>query len=146
MSPSLGISSRTILIPPSPYQTHSTASNLILFVVVCLVIPEKSLVPVTPEEILASDVLVWIFWSLLQRRHVLPMRPMLMPKVVGIDRCNDKARNRHVNRQLAPKIRSSSSMVFHGLSLAIEGIILCSVKSRAFRACKSALKGRTKSW
>ena len=60
-------------------------SLLILVVVVDLVVPEESLVPIAPEVVLRPDILVWILDSLLQGRQVLPVLPMLVPKVPRVD-------------------------------------------------------------
>jgi len=39
--------------------------GLIFIVIVNLVVPEESLVTVSPEEVLRSDILIWIFNTLL---------------------------------------------------------------------------------
>ena len=49
------------------------------------------LVAVTPWVVFVTDVLVWVLDSLLERRHVLPMPPMLGPQVIGIDASEDHA-------------------------------------------------------
>jgi hypothetical protein len=64
--------------------------GLVLVVVVDLVIPEQSLVAVAPEEVLCADVLIGIFNTLFQRRHVFPVLPMLIPQVVGVDAAEDQ--------------------------------------------------------
>jgi hypothetical protein len=71
----------------------SHSGGLILVVVVDLVIPEKSLISVTPEEVPRSDVLVRVFDSLFQGRKVAPVLPMLVPQVPGVDAAEDQARD-----------------------------------------------------
>jgi len=66
---------------------------LVLVVIVDLVIPEECLVTIPPEEVPRSHVLVRIFHALLKRRQVLPMFPMFVPQVVGVDGCEDEAGN-----------------------------------------------------
>jgi hypothetical protein len=62
-----------------------SSSSLILVVVVDLVIPEKCLVSIAPEEVFCSNVLVGVFDSLFQRWKVAPVLPMLVPQVPGVD-------------------------------------------------------------
>lgn len=52
------------------------------------------LVTITPEEVLCSEVLIWVLWSLLQRLHMAPMLPMLIPQDIRISSRNHQARNR----------------------------------------------------
>jgi hypothetical protein len=52
---------------------------------------QQRLVPISPREILRPDVLVRILDPLLQRRQMLPVFPMLVPKVPGIDAAEDEA-------------------------------------------------------
>ena len=59
--------------------------------VVDFIIPEESLIAISPEEVPRPDVLVWVFDSFLQRRHVFPVLPMFGPQVVGVDGCEDEA-------------------------------------------------------
>jgi hypothetical protein len=61
--------------------------------VVDAAVPEKGLVAISPKEVPCPDVLVWVFDTLLQGRHVLPVFPMLIPQVPGIDRREDEAGN-----------------------------------------------------
>jgi hypothetical protein len=51
------------------------------------------LVTITPGVVLHTDVLVRVFRALLKRGHVLPVLPVLLPEVVGVDGAKDKARN-----------------------------------------------------
>jgi hypothetical protein len=51
------------------------------------------LVTITPWVVLVTDVLVWVFDSFLERRHVLPVLPMLCPQVIGVDASEDQAGN-----------------------------------------------------
>jgi hypothetical protein len=53
------------------------------------------LVAVSKPEVLASNVLVWVFNSLFQRRQMLPMFPMLGPQVVGIDASQNETGDHH---------------------------------------------------
>lgn len=68
-------------------------SDLVLVVVVDLVVPEHGLVAVAPEEVLGPDVLVGVLDALLQRGHVLPVLPMLVPQVICVDAAEDQAGN-----------------------------------------------------
>ena len=58
--------------------------------IVNLIIPEHSLVPVTPEETLGPDVLVGVFDSFLQRWEMAPVLPVLEPQVVGVEGAEDE--------------------------------------------------------
>lgn len=49
------------------------------------IVPEQSLVAVAPGVVLGADVLVGILDALLQRGHVRPVLPMLVPEAVGVD-------------------------------------------------------------
>lgn len=51
------------------------------------------LVTVAPGEVLHADVLVGVLGALLQRGHVLPVLPVLLPEVVGVDAAADQAGN-----------------------------------------------------
>jgi hypothetical protein len=65
---------------------HATAlGGLVLVVVVDAVVPEQGLVTVAPRVVLGADVLVGVLNALLQRRHVVPVLPMLVPEVIGVD-------------------------------------------------------------
>ena len=66
-------------------------SLLVLLVIVDLVIPKESLVPVAPEEVLCPQVLVRVLNPLLQRWQVGPVLPMLLPKVPRVDATEDQA-------------------------------------------------------
>lgn len=52
-----------------------------------------NLVTITPKEILCSDILVRVFGTLLQRRQVFPMLPMLVPEIISIKLCKYQSRN-----------------------------------------------------
>lgn len=56
---------------------------------------QTHLVSVAPEEVLGADVLVRILSSLLQRRQVRPVLPMLVPQDIGVQASNDQAREGH---------------------------------------------------
>lgn len=63
---------------------------------------QKSLVSVSPEEVLGADILVWVLRAFLQWLSVCPVLPMLVPEVVGVDTGNDQARDHStVNGQLS---------------------------------------------
>lgn len=59
------------------------------------------LVSVTPRKRLGSDVHVWILHPVLQRWHVFPMFPMLIPQVLSIQGCQQDCRydNTSVDQQ-----------------------------------------------
>lgn len=57
--------------PKYPFQTH--------------------LVTVAPLVVLGADVLVRVLGALLQRRHVVPVLPMLVPEPVGVGTGGDEA-------------------------------------------------------
>jgi hypothetical protein len=46
---------------------------------------QEALISITPEKVLGANILVRVFWPLWERRHVLPVLPMLVPEVVGVD-------------------------------------------------------------
>jgi len=50
------------------------------------------LVTISPKEVPGPDVLVGVFDSLFQRRHVAPVLPMLVPQILRIDRAQDQTR------------------------------------------------------
>jgi hypothetical protein len=49
------------------------------------------LVTVTEREVLHTDVLVRVLGALLERRHVVPVLPVLVPQVVGVKATADQA-------------------------------------------------------
>lgn len=51
------------------------------------------LVTITPGEILRANVLVWVFDTFLQRRHVAPVLPVLDPEIVCVDSTKDQTWN-----------------------------------------------------
>jgi hypothetical protein len=61
--------------------------------IIDLVVPEHSLVTISPEEVFGPEVLIWIFDPLFQRRKVFPMFPMLGPEVVCVYAAEDQARD-----------------------------------------------------
>jgi hypothetical protein len=66
---------------------------------------QKSLISIAKEEVFGTDILVWVFGSLLQRRHMRPMLPMLRPEVVGVEtRKCDTGNNDTIRNQLSPAI------------------------------------------
>lgn len=52
---------------------------------------QQRFIPISPRKILRPDILIRILDPLLQRRQMLPMFPMLVPKVPGVDRAEDQA-------------------------------------------------------
>lgn len=50
------------------------------------------LVSVTPRKRFGPDVHVWILHPVLQRWHVFPVFPMLIPQVLGIQGCQQDCR------------------------------------------------------
>ena len=73
----------------------SHLGRLVLVVVVDLLVPEKSLVSIPPEEVLCPDVLVWVFDSFLQGWEMAPVFPMLIPEVLGVDTSKDETGDNH---------------------------------------------------
>ena len=69
---------------------------------------QTHLISIAPEEVLGSKVLVRVLRSLLQRRQVLPMSPMLIPQVVRIHASNYQSRDRH-----ATKVNSIPASILH---------------------------------
>jgi hypothetical protein len=56
---------------------------------------QQRLIPITPGIILGPDVLIGILDALLQGRHVLPVLPMLVPEIPGVDAGEDDAGDHH---------------------------------------------------
>lgn len=52
---------------------------------------ETHLVTISPGEVLAADVLVGVLSTLLQRGHVVPVLPVLVPQVVGVQTTANEA-------------------------------------------------------
>jgi hypothetical protein len=61
---------------------------------------ETYLVTVTEGEVLHTDVLVRVLGALLERGHVLPVLPVLVPEVVGVETTANQAGNNSAVRQL----------------------------------------------
>lgn len=62
---------------------------------------ETHLITISPEIVLRSHVLIWVFNSVLQRRHVAPVDPMFLPQIPGIEGTKDNAGDHDaVNNQL----------------------------------------------
>ena len=51
---------------------------------------QEGLVTITPAEVLAADVLVWVLWLLLDGDVMGDVLPVLSPEVVGIDGRDDQ--------------------------------------------------------
>jgi len=107
----------------SPYIEPVCLRNLVLLVVVDLVVPEKCLVPISEEEVLGSDVLVWVFDTLLKWRKVFPMLPMFAPEIVGIDRGDDETGDNNIDGKSSPKATSGSSVCLDGQPLPVECVV-----------------------
>jgi hypothetical protein len=73
----------------NPTLTH--LGGLVLVVVVDVFVPEEGLVAVSPGEVLGPDVLVGVLDALLERGHVAPVLPVLVPEVVGVVAREDDA-------------------------------------------------------
>lgn len=52
---------------------------------------ETHLVTISPGVVLAADVLVGVLGTLLERGHVLPVLPVLVPQVVGVQATANEA-------------------------------------------------------
>jgi hypothetical protein len=52
---------------------------------------ETNLVTISPGEVLAADVLVGVLGTLLERGHVVPVLPVLVPQVVGVQATANQA-------------------------------------------------------
>jgi hypothetical protein len=46
---------------------------------------QQRLVAIAPEKVLGANILVRILGPLFQRRHMLPVLPMLVPQIVGVE-------------------------------------------------------------
>lgn len=104
--------------------TDSGAIVLILLVVVDEIVPEEALISITPEKVLGANILVRVFWPLWERRHVLPVLPMLVPEVVGVDTTEEEEWGDTVQRQLFPQLAALAGMFFHRLALGNKRIRL----------------------
>lgn len=80
----------TILTRTSRGSTKSATASLYDYSYTRLV---TYLVAIAPGEVLGADVLISILGTLLKWGHVLPVLPVLIPKVVGIDATEDQAGN-----------------------------------------------------
>lgn len=54
---------------------------------------ETHLITITPREVLDTDILVGVFRTLLKRRHVAPMLPVLVPLGVNEVAATDQGRD-----------------------------------------------------
>jgi hypothetical protein len=61
------------------------------------------LVTIAPSIVLVPDVLVGILDALFQRGHVVPMFPMLVPQVIGVDCGESNARDHEAARLLVQR-------------------------------------------
>jgi hypothetical protein len=84
---------RSLLAPSYAYSKSHTSDlgGLVLVVVVDAGVPEEGLVAVSPGEVLGPDVLVGVLDALLERGHVAPVLPVLVPEVVGVVAREDDA-------------------------------------------------------
>ncbi len=58
---------------------------LVLIMVIHIRVPKHRLVPIAPEEVLRSDILVWILDTFLEGWKMAPVFPMFDPQVIGVD-------------------------------------------------------------
>jgi hypothetical protein len=63
------------------------------------------LVTIAPPVVLAPDILIGILDALFQWGHVVPMLPMLIPQVVGVDCGESNARDHNAARLLVQRER-----------------------------------------
>ena len=68
---------------------------------------QEGLATITPGEVLGADVLVGVLGTLLQRRHVGPVLPMLVPENPGVVAGKDK--------------EGDSAAKFHEVSISVTG-------------------------
>jgi hypothetical protein len=54
---------------------------------------QAHLVTISPREVLGADVLVGVFDTLLERGHMRPVLPMLVPQVVSVEATTDQDGN-----------------------------------------------------
>lgn len=88
-------------------------SFISLFVIVHLVVPEQSLVAITPGKGLAPDVQVLVLWSFGGRWAVGFVLPMLVPQSVGVGAGNEERGESNVKGQLPPELCGNQvSIVF----------------------------------
>lgn len=100
---------------------------LVLLVVVDLVVPEKSLVTISEEEVLGADVLVGVLGPLGSGVHFLlvgDVLPMGVPSDLCVDRGDDDARNGDIKRQLAPELARLLGVLGNAGTLAVELVVL----------------------
>lgn len=81
------------------------------------------LIAITPGVIFVSNVLVRVFYPLFQRWHVLPVFPMLIPQVVGIDAGEKDDGHDSVDGKFSPQVTGSCSMSFYSSSFTVKGIV-----------------------
>lgn len=91
--------------------------------IVDLVVPEQSLVTVTPLEVLGSNVLVGILSAILQRGHVAPVLPVLVPQVVGIGAGGNEAGSNTVDGDLPPELGGALGVVLDVLAFLDEFVL-----------------------
>lgn len=56
---------------------------------------QQRLIAISPREILRPDVLVWVLDAFLQGREMLPVLPVLVPEIPGVDAAEDDAGDYH---------------------------------------------------
>lgn len=62
---------------------------------------QDGLVTIAKEVVLGANVLVSVLSALLKRSHVVPVLPVLVPEVVGIDRGDDDDRGKGTGKQVS---------------------------------------------
>lgn len=94
--------------------------DLVLVVVVDSVVPEQGLVTVSPLKVLGADVLVGVFDALLQRRHMAPVFPVVLPQNPSVDAGCNQEDGDTVDRDLPPQLGGGLGVVLDMLSLLDE--------------------------
>lgn len=114
--------------------------------VVDTVIPEEGFVTIAPEEVLGADVLIWVLWLLLDGGVMGDVLPVLSPEVVGVDGGDDQGGDDNVDRELAPKFGSLSSVVLGGCTFLDEGIFGGGFGPRGGGVCAASGVAEEGSW
>lgn len=65
---------------------------------------EAHLITITPEEVFGAEVLVRILGTFLERGHVFPMFPMLVPLIISV-----RAGDDHANRDKTGRLEKSTT-------------------------------------
>jgi len=87
-------------------------------VIVDVVVPKEGLVSITPEVVLGTNVLVWVFGLLLSGDWIVcNVLPVLVPQVPGVDTGDNQGRNGDIEGEFAPKLSSFRSMMFDSFTI-----------------------------